>query len=672
TMGNALAGMGRDINISDDLRYQAAAFINHMQNSDQYTLILNQNNNNNQGASDLGANQFGGMRMNRGSGGGISESTNLMFRVNKELSETAMLNGDIRYNRRDQFSETTTETTEFTEKSTDFSQSRSTNKYLSNNISANLRFDWKPDTLNTLVFEPNLRYNNSKSSRETPYNNQYDYDTMDLQYEANSESHTKGEGIAVGGNLTYSHSFKNKRGRNFTFRLGGNYNDNYSWENSYSYALTYKEEGNKLERRNQRSENDQTSNNFNANISWVEPLGHNNFLQANYRVSYRDTKSLDTTYDMTDEYGTEFEEPWWEKDLLLLASVNSDQSRSTERNSFEQRIGVNMRMHRERYNVSFGFNVVPSRSTTETYQPSADSFDDLFMPYPYDSRLANLRGDSLISSIKQNVTNFSPTLNFNYNWDRQTRLRIDYNGETNQPSASQLRDYIDKNNIKSWSMGNPNLKPGFTSSLRAHFNKYVQESQLTYNFFLSGQYSVNDITSVSYRSKDKVRLTTYENISGNWNTNLRGMFNIPLKNKKFSVSSSVRVGYDHRKSYISGEDVEDLETANLDEIKVKNTGNNLSLSDRSSINYRSDLFDIGLNLSISYNDISYSAQPEKNQETYNYGVGGYTTWYLPYKWTLESDINFTKREGYTSEEHNISETMWNAAVTKVLFSKKYG
>jgi hypothetical protein len=98
TMGNAGVGSGADLHLDNDWRYQAAAFINHMKNNDRYTFILGRNNNNNMGAGDLGANQFGGMRMRRGGGGGsgIAESTLFMINMNKELSPVLSLNGDIR------------------------------------------------------------------------------------------------------------------------------------------------------------------------------------------------------------------------------------------------------------------------------------------------------------------------------------------------------------------------------------------------------------------------------------------------------------------------------------------------------------------------------------------------------------------------------------------------
>jgi hypothetical protein len=105
---------------------------------------------------------------------------------------------------------------------------------------------------------------------------------------------------------------------------------------------------------------------------------------------------------------------------------------------------------------------------------------------------------------------------------------------------------------------------------------------------------------------------------------------------------------------------------------LKNTQKNLSFSENGNFNYRSDLFDIGVNFSLYYNANSNSIRPKDDQTTFTYGTGGYTTWYLPHNLTIDSDISWTKRTGFTSANYNTAETMWNAAATKQLFSKKYG
>jgi hypothetical protein len=644
TTGNALAGAGADLHLDNDLRYQAAAFLNRMQKNDSYTLILGSNNNNNMGASDLGANRFGGMRMRRGSGG-IAQSGDFMLRMNKELSPTLSLNGDIRYSASDRASESEVEQTTLSQTLSQLDKTNTHTNYASNSVAANFTLEWKPDTVNTLIFRPNMGYNNSNSNEEETLARSNYNDGTGI-FDSQSESKTQGDGYNLGGTLDYAHRF-GKPGRVFSINLRGAYSDSYSKEKSRTAVTKHRDIPNLPEDLNQHFENDDNTKSYRATVSWVEPLGRNNFLQALYRFSYSDTKSHNSTYNLEEEE--------------TLAIRDNSLSRSTVRNSTEQRFGLSFKAVRPKYNYTAGFNIDPSSSINETWQPSSGNGLDL--PYNYDSRLANLLGDSLKSSIKQDVVNFSPVVNFNYIFGQRSNLRIDYEGETNQPSASQLKDYLDMSRPTDWTQGNPGLKPGYRNNLRIRFQKYVPETQLMYNLNINGRFSFNDIISITEMRDDGIRLTTYDNINGNWNSQLMGMFNIPLKNKRFSIGNGFRFSYNNQNSLVSESDNENG--------KLKNTQKNISISDNANISYRSDLFDFRLNVNVNVGNITYSVQPENNQKTLNLGMGGYTTWYLPYNITLESDINYTRRSGYTAQ-YNMPETMWNAAVTKQLFNQKYG
>jgi hypothetical protein len=653
TMGNALVGAGTDLNGSKDLRYQAAGFLNNMTNNDRYTLILGTNNNNNMGAADLGANQFGGMRMRRG-GGGITETTNFMLSMNKEFSPALNLNSDIRYTGSDRNSDSDVNQTNPLRDYSQLDHTHTKNNYRSDNFSANFNLEWKPDTMNTLILRPNIRYNNShsneleSSSRANIYEN--NLDTLAV-FNSESTTYNKGDGISFGGSLDFAHKF-NKPGRVFSINVRGNYNDSYSQENSHWNKRQFDAEdalGYHDTQQIQRSENDNNTNTYRATVSYVEPLGNNNFVQALYRISYNDMQSINSTYDLID------------RDNHILAQLNDSVSRSTLRNTLDQRIGLSFKAVRAKYNYTLGFNVDPTHSKNETYQPYVN---DIFTEvYDEDRRLPNLRGDSLASSIPQDVINFSPVVNFNYIFGQRTNLRIDYEGETNQPSATQLDESMNTSRPTEWSKGNSHLKPGYENQLRMRFQKYVPETQLMYNIDLNGSLSLNDIASTTQMMGDTIRITSYDNINGNWNAQLRGMFNMPLRNKRFTIGNAAFVNYRNQNSYVSqGSEEED---------RLKNTMRNFSVMENVNINYRSDLFDIGMNANINYNNITYTVNNRDEQNTFNFGIGLYNTWYLPYNWTLQTDINLTARRGYT-QGYNTSEVMWNAAVTKQLFNKKFG
>ncbi|MDR3340837.1 MAG: outer membrane beta-barrel protein [Candidatus Symbiothrix sp.] len=650
TMGNAQLGAGSSLDGKNDFRYNGSGFLNQQKDANRLTFIIGGNNNNNMGGADMIGGGGGGGIGGGAFGGrsGISKSQNYAANINREFSPALKINGDVRYGIQERYLESTaTDMTTISDKDSQLDKTESTSNNSFHNISANMRIDWKPDTLNTFIFRPNvsLRTSDSNSSGLAA---RYDYNTLDTIYDSYTSSFNDGSTLSFGGSLDFAHKFS-KPGRVFTLTARGNFSDG----NTDRISLTNYTAGDTVfyKDRNQRTFNDNITNNYTFTGSWVEPLGNNFFAQATYRLTHSETESLNSTYDILEN------DPYLMATVLKdTALINLTQSRSTVRNSTNQRIGLNLQMMREKFRLTAGFNVDPSKSVNETFQPLPGQIGmQLFNPAD-DARLAVIRGDSLVSRVDQNIVNFSPIINFNYTFGQRTNLRVDYEGETNQPSANQLRDILDDSNPTNWNQGNPNLKPGYSNSLRLQFQKYVPETQLMYMLMANGSFSLNDIVSVTKIQPGGIRLTTYENINGNWNSMLMGMFNTPLKDKRFSINNMIMGSYSHSNSYVN---------------ELKNLGKSASINDNLRFNYSSDLFYFSINGNINFSNITYTANPESNLKTTNYGLGANTTWYLPKKWTVDSDINWTVRKGY-AEEYNIPQTLWNASVTKELFNKKFG
>lgn len=652
TMGNAMAGLGNIVsegNNKDDLRYEAGAMINHMTDNDRYTLLMSTNNTNNMGASDLGGARFGGMRGMRRGGGGINTSENFAANMNKEFSPKFSLNGDISYNSSDRESNNKTETEYDESNRGDIpmklrERTVSANNDISDNFGISFRMEWKPDSTTTIIFRPNFSYNksNSTENREFGSFNMLAPAGEETLFNGESHSYNWGEGYQTGANLEYAKKL-NKLGRVITASINGNYNTSYS-DGEYNYTKHIYNGGvnNKDSIVTQQLVNDNYSTRYGFNVTYVEPIGRNNFIQASYRLNKEYSENINSTYDLD----TVASPNTW--------SQNIDQSRSNVRDALTQRINLSFKAVREKYNYTVGLNIDPSKSTNDTYVPSTNGRQ--IFPDNYESRLLDVMGDSLARpTVNQNIINFSPTLNFNYLFAQRTNLRIDYSGRMSQPTANQLSisDHSDPMNIIE---GNPNLKPGYSNRFSTRFNKFVPESQFFYNIEFNGNFSFNDIVQVRTITSKGGRVSTYENVNGNWDAQLRGMFNTPLRNKKFTIGSFSMLSYRNLEGYTNGD---------------RNTTKNFSVSERANANYRSDLFDLGINGGISYQNVENELQPLNNRNTYDFSAGGYTTWYLPYNFTIESDINWQSRTGYDAG-FNTSQTIWNAAVSKQLFNSKAG
>jgi len=611
--GNAFAGYG-----SQD-RYEGNAMVNRFVNNDQITVMGGLNNTNNMGFSDLSStiSPDGGRRFNPGgAGNGITSSGNIGLNFSKEFTPKSTLSGNARYSRSDNDAERKIYRENILSMdSTSLENEQSIINSISDNIGTELRLEWKPDTMTRILFRPEISYNRSQR-----YENR-DIDifesNMDTISITNSQNTSESEGYNVGARLELSKTLNNS-GRVFSLSLSGSIDDSYTNGSYYNLEQQYYLGQDSI--LDQRYRYDNTGSNYRAFTSWVEPIGRNNFIQLTYSISQRQQESLRSTYSK----GIDSEE----YNLLDTAY-----SRSFRNNFVTQRAGLSFRSQREKYNYTIGLNVDPSYSSSE-----------------------NFVGDEVLQKISRDVINISPSAQFNYIFSRQSNLRISYNGRTSQPSMTQLQPVADLSDPINIVIGNPDLKPRYTNNLSVRLQTFQSETQTAFMIFANGNYVVNDIVSSTTTLQGGRRETTYKNINGNYNGNVRMIMNSPLRNKKFTVNSMTMASYSNSYGFSNGE---------------KNQNNNLTLMERAGIDYRSSLFDLGVNGNIRYNKTTNTLQAQNNRKTYNYGVGGTTTIYLPLNFRIESDINYSTNSGYVSG-YEQSEVLWNASASKNFLKNNQG
>lgn len=616
--GNAFAGYG-----SKD-RYEGNAMVNRFINNDQVTFLGSLNNTNNMGFSDLASSMFSGMggggRRFGGGGGagnGITSSGSAGVNFSKEFNPKLTWSGNARYSHSDNDAESNIQKESFiSQDSSLLEYSRNKNNPISDNIGAEFRLEWKPDTVTNIIFRPEIGYSRSSAIGDelTDVMNQ----DMDTVRRVNSLNRSEGEGYDMSARLEYSRKL-NSSGRVFSASLSGGLSDSYTDEDYY-YKEEVKEANDSI--LDQRIKYDNTGFNYRAYVSWVEPLGRNNFLQLTYSFSQRQQESLKNSYNREFETGD-------------YNQLDTAYSKNFRNDFISQRAGVSFKAQRAKYNYTIGFNLDPSYSKSE-----------------------NFVGSTVLSSFSRNVLNFSPTAQFNYLFSKQTNLRVWYNGRTSQPSITQLQPVPDISNPLNTIIGNPDLKPTYTNNLSVRFHRFIPEKQTAFMIMANGNYVINDIATSSVYKKGEAgkRETTYENVNGNYNGNVRMIMNTPLKNKKFSVNSMTFASFNNQNGFSNG---------------VKNKNTQLRLNERAGIDYRSDLFDLGLNGNILFTKTKNTIQSQNDLETFNYGGGARTTVYLPYKFKLESDINYSMNSGYASGFEQ-EELMWNASLSKTFLKGNQG
>lgn len=613
-IGNAFAGYG-----SKD-RYEGNAMVNYMRNQNQFTFIGGLNNTNNAGFTDLASSMFGnmggrGMRGMFGNQDGVTTSGMGGFNFNTQLSQTFKLGGNVRYGSTNSDVLSKIRTQNMLSTGNTFENENDTTNSFSQNFNMDLRMEWTPDTVTRIIFRPSVGvYENSRDEISNFNTTNEENDSIN---KGDSKYSSDGNGYNVGGRLEVSRQL-GKKGRVLSLQLRGQLND--ADNEGYNLSNTYYFGTKPDDIIDQKFTNTSNSKNWQSFLSYVEPIGHNNFIQLayNYQQKFSESNKDTRTKD----------------DLGNYSVMDTTYSKRLENDFVNQSIEMNFKANRGKYDYMFGFSMQPFNSSSKTY-----------------------KGDSLYNNTSNQGINYAPSAQFNYRWSRQNNLRIRYSGITSQPSVTQLSPVRDVSNPLNVTYGNPDLKPSFSHQLNIRYMNFMPQQKSSINFFGNASYTLNDIVSSTFTDVfTGQKETTYKNVNGNWNANGRLTLNLPIKKTNFSVFSMSSGSYTHSKGYSNNE---------------INLSQRTGLGQTLGIDFRSGVVDFGTRGNINYNNIQNSLTGQQDQEYFNYNVSANTTIYLPYDLSIDSDLSYNTNSGYSTgfEQEAL---IWNASLQKQLFKHKNG
>ena len=629
-------------------RYTGRMMLNRFVDKTQFSIIGSANNVNDQGFSGGG----GGPRWRSNNGLNATKMLGANFATQTNKLE---LGGSVRYNFQDADISSINSSERFLQNGNSYSNSNNKNRNKGTNLNADVRMEWKPDTLTNIIFRPNFSYgrtNNASRSEsgtfnEDPFNlivnpNDYlNFDNLsddplkDIRVNAtNSASLSKGKSLS--GNATLQVNRKlNNRGRNLTFRgvfgYGDNDNDQYTQSETRYYQLLNHLGGDSILYRNQYITTPTRNYNYTAQVTYSEPIAKATFLQFSYQFQYKYSKSDKTTFDLLDY-------PDWAIGGALPSGYESHAVDSLSKNAeyryYNHDASVGLRFIRPKYQLNVGMSFQPQNST-----------------------LSYKKGDYMIDTTRT-VFNFAPNMDLRFRFSKVSQLRFTYRGRSNQPTMENLLPITDNSNPLNIRMGNPGLKPSFAHTMRLFYNTYNAEKQrgiMTHFSFTATQNSISN--STRYNEETGGLITRPENINGNWNAFGMFGFNTALKNKKYTINTFTNVNYQNNVAFLYNQD-----TKNND----RNTSTGLTLGERVTGSYRNDWFEFSLNGSINYTAERNKLRPENNQEPYTYSYGASTNITMPWKMTLATNIANQSRRGYRDSSMNRDELIWNAQLAQSL------
>lgn len=615
-VGNINAGYGTDN------RYEGAFNISTFSDKNQISIVGGANNINELGFMDRGRGRFGGF----GSGGGISDAQRIGINFNVGKDENLRFGGNVFYSHSDRHATSQTETQFLLPDSTSYQHSGSDTRDRGHNVNANFRLEWKIDQYNTIDFRPTFSFNHRSSQLvDTTQLNAGDL-LRTLVNSRENRSANSGNSWNAGGDLIYNHNFQSRPGRSFSIRANYNFSNTRQYTTSWNDIIYYlQQDDSELQYR--LTDNRQWTNSISGQATWTEPLGDvkkGNFIEAMYKIDYRFNNADKNTYDLPVGTGT------WQDAVMDYTWIPADAT-------FNPEVSNQFRNTFVTHTLQLGYKKVSNKMNLQTgleFSPSGSKSTDLI--------------DAARNIPMHWVYNIAPYFRFRYRFSKTRSLRVNYRARTTSPSLTQLQPVADISDPLNIRVGNPDLKPTFTQSIRFNYNNYNEDTQQSMFAMLNGSYATNVIVSRTRTDANTgIRTTQYANANGNVNVFGMFMINQPLPNRKWRFSAALRGNYSSMAGYINDD---------------FNRSGNLNLSPDLGMTFSCDVFQMSVRPTYSFNMATNTLATQPNRYTHTYGFRSDATLTLPFGLQFSTDLAFNKSTGY-SVGFNSTTWIWNAQLS---------
>jgi len=663
--GTLTGGGGHDIPSSSDNkgydgRWQSSGMVGRFTEKSQISFIGNGNNTNNRGLQDMASSMMSSMR-GGGGGGGRMGGGRGMFGGSNGITTSWMggvnantgfgddsdneIGGNYMYNGSDNSLESSsTKLTFLTDRKNLLSENTGNSNTITQGHRAGVELEWAPSKKFSLLFRPQFSYGLGSFDENSLVNtnNTFNDGTRDSLVNR-SVSNSSGDNMnwKANGRLLLRQRIGKTKGRSLSLNV--DYSLSKSTIDGLNYSLTQTDYDYDTETWKTNTLVDQNYNqlqksySLSGNLTYTEPLGKNFFLQGSYRLAWNKSESEKYTYDK------------------LTGEMDTDYSNQFDNNFINQNMRLSFVKQEDKYNIQIGASAQPASTDSKAYLFNDDKTRRTYRDTSY------------------TVWNFSPTARIEFEFSDYEFLRLNYRGQTDQPTINQLSPVPDNSDPLNISLGNAALNPSFNHRLWFDYRKTNMETFGSIGCMTSFTYTKDAIVNASWYTPDGVQYRLPVNSNApSYNGSVMVMGNTPLggKDSKFSLNSFTRVSVNSAMSYSGNGEVKTPEEILASNALQEGRTTSISANENLSFVYRYDWIEARLGGVVGYNRAWYSIQTNQNAETWNNQVTGELNVTLPFKMEVKTDGRYYIYHGY-SDGYNENKFIWNAEIAQSFWKNKF-
>jgi Outer membrane protein beta-barrel family/Carboxypeptidase regulatory-like domain len=625
--GRAIAGAGTNQDYDESINF-------HRFNNDQQISLLGEGN-------DINKQNFtiqdilGSSGSRRGSGGGPAAATNQSSpgittvwaggaNYHDNWGPKTEGYGSYFYNFTHVVSDQQNLTQEFFDARNDTSNTTSqTRSAIARTTNQRVYFnlDHKIDSNNSFIFRPNISFQTTSPNASSVSSTVDQHDSAVTSSTGNTSSTNSGFNIN-GSNFTFRHKF-HKPTRTFSLDLNGTANVNDG--DGFNYAVNNYYKLDSFQTLNQHYTDSLHSYTISPTMSYTEPISKRSIIELNYNYTYNKSNTINNTYD-------------YDNASHGYSSFDSLFSNSYKFVSYSNRFTLSYRIQHPKYNINIGSGV------------QATHFNSLNTTKGID--------------VQHGYLNLTPTVNFSYSFSNNQRLRFYYTGRTGSPTASQLQPLITTNDDINFTIGNPDLKPQFTHSVRFLYSSFNPSTQNVLFATLNASTTVNDIQSSIIPNKKGGDTTTSVNLNGTYNVAGYFDYGFALKHPKSNLNFITNINYSQSQNLVYS-----LESPiGFQHDYTRTTSFTEKVSWTTNIKKNFDMnFGSSSTYTINRNSLNTKSDLNAFSQVFNAEITAYTN----SGWLIATTFTYTISDNRTPG-YNASVPLLSPSIARQLFKKKNG
>ena len=421
---------------------------------------------------------------------------------------------------------------------------------------------------------------------------------------------TTGDVHTVNSNLLWKKKM-HKKGRTISFNLRENYTLNTS--TGYLYAKNNFYTDGFLSQQ-QVTDQYKVNNNenilFDSKLTYTEPLTNVSSLVLNYGAVINNSSSTINSFNKGDNG--------------KYSQLDSLYSNDYTFNIFTHKAGINYSLFKKKLRINFGSNA--GFTSFKQKNEHTDSF------------------------ARRSFVDWYPQAFLQYQFNQSKRLSLRYNGYTRQPTIQQIQPLLTNNDPLNITIGNPALKPSFSNDVSLSFNDWKMLSERSIWSSVDYQFTENSISTSS--SVDSFGRRVNQAINVNGKRNVRANLDYGFKIKKINT----RLGFNGSMSYSTYVSVVN-NAANTTKSGMYTFGTYISKS-------KEKKYEFNLNVSATYTNSESSIQESIKTKYWTYSIQPNFDIFLPLKFQIHSDCEFSLREKTPVFNTNTDVIRWNAWIGK--------